>query len=236
MIVTRGFEKSPEIYKEITLELNERKEFMCLRRRKLPLDITISLPEKPINLRDYEQIPFETKEDFLRNVLDNIVDTKPEKTQRISSSIGKLPEEEKIRFPLVHFNITQVVQNNRKIKRSLPNISFNMRSWNDYPIRAKVKARVFLDNKDLGLVKGSRRGGKYMGYYDGNLLWNLNPYSMIFGNFNVPNQCITTNENLRIEVTVTLVGIDGTDYDLLPVSWTFMRDRNEWFFEPTGDC
>ena len=235
MIVTRGFENSPEIQKEIAWAIKEKKEFMCLRRRILSPDIPINLlMKKRINLEDYQQIPFDTPEELLRNVLDNLLE--PRQGIARAPSIQQPPTEEKRRFPLVHFYITQAVQNNPMIKRKLPNVGFNIRNSGDSPVRAKVKARVFLGSRDIGLVKGSKRGGKYMGYYDGKVLWNLNPYTLFFGNFSVPKICAETDENLRIEVSVTLIDVDGQKHKLLPVSWTFMRDKNDWFLEPTGDC
>lgn len=235
MIVTRGFESSPEIQKEIALAINEKKEFMCLRYRILSPEIPIDLLMKShINLEEYQQIPFDTQEELLRSVLDNLLE--PTKRMERPPSIKQPPAEEKRPFPLVHFTITQAVQNNPMVKRKLPNVGFNIRNWNDSPIRARVKARVFLGGKDLGLVKGSYRGGKYMGYYDGKVLWNINPYTLFFGNFSVPRICAETDQDLIIEVNVDLIDIDGRKYRLLPVSWTFMRDKNDWFLEPTGDC
>lgn len=235
MIVTRGFESSPEIKEEITLAIKEKKELMCLRRRILSPDIPIDLlMKRHIDLEEYQQIPFDTPEELLRSVLGNLFEPK-QKMERLPSIKQPLAEEKR-RFPLVHFNITQAVQNNPMVKRTLPNVGFNIRNWSDSPIRAKVKTRVFLGGKDLGLVKGSHRGRKYMGYYDGKALWNLNPYVILFGNFNVPKTCTETDQNLRIEVSVNLIDIDGQEHKLLPVSWTFMRDKNDWFLEPTGDC
>jgi len=46
MIVTRGFEKSLEIQKEISLAYNGEKKFMCLRRSNLSSDITIRFLER----------------------------------------------------------------------------------------------------------------------------------------------------------------------------------------------
>ncbi len=236
MIVTRGFKRSHEIIREITLALDEEKEFMCLRRRNLKTDIPIDLPKKDINLRDFQQIPFETRGELLRSVLDNLIEPKQKMIEKAPAPIKKPLVEEERRFPLVYFNITQIVRNDPRLKRNLPNVGFNMRNWNDSPIMAKVEGKVFLGDKNLGLVTGSRRGGKYIGYYDGNTLWNLNPYAMVFGNFNVPKICAKTDENLRIEVRVTLIDMDERQYELLPVSWTFMRNVNDWFFEPAGGC
>ena len=237
MIVTRGFEKSPEVQKEMKLALEEDKDFMCFRRRVLPTDVSIKyLQKKQINLGDYQQIPFDNPEDLLRKVLDNLIRPKQKIAKEPSAAIKKATAEEKRRFPIVHFNITQAIQNNPRIRRPLPDVGFDMRSWNDSPIKARVKAKVFLGKEDLGLVKGYQRAGKYIGYYNGKTLWNLNPYQVVFGHFHVPKICATSNEILRIEVEVALIESDGREHRLLPVGWTFMRSKNAWFFEPTGDC
>lgn len=235
MIVTLGFEISPEIQKEIALALKEEKDFMCLRHNYFPADMQTKLLKKYINLQNLQQITFGTSQELLHEVLHNLYKSKTA-IEETPLPIRQLPADERRLFPMVHFKITQAIQNNPRIQRKLPNVGFNIRSSNDSPIKAKVEARVFLGDKDLGLVKGSQRGGKYMGYYDGKTLWNLNPYTIAFGNFSVPKICAETDQNLRIEVSVTLIDIDGQEYKLLPVSWTFMRDKNDWFFEPTGDC
>ena len=236
MIVTDGFEKSDEIRKEITLAIAENKDFMCMIEKGLPSNVQTTLLHQNVELRDLQQIPFSTSAELLRSVLKNYREPKQELMKEIPSPMIQPTAEEKRPFPLVHFRITQAVANNPMVKRKLPNVGFNIKNSDDSPIRAKVKARVFLGNRDLGLVKGSKRGGKYMGYYDGKVLWNLNPYTLFFGNFSVPKICTETDENLRIEVSITLIDVDGQKHKLLPVSWTFMRDKNDWFLEPSGDC
>jgi len=237
MIVTRGFEKSPEVQKEISLALREDKDFMCFRRRVLPTDVSIRyLQKKQIDLKDYQQIPFDSPEDLLRKVLDNLVRPKQRMGKEPSPAIKQPTAEEKHRFPIVNFNITQAIQNNPRIRRTLPDVGFDMRSWNDSPVTARVTAKVILGEEDLGLVKGHQQAGKYIGYYNGKTLWNLNPYQVVFGHFHVPKKCATSDDVLRIEVEVTLIEIDGREHKLLPVGWTFMRNKNAWFFEPTGDC
>lgn len=237
MIVTRGFESSPEIQREIALAIEKDKDLMCHRRRILSSDIPIDYAQaqKQINLEAYQQIPFDTPEELLRNALDNLLDSE----QRIARapSIEEISsKEEKHRFPLTHFTITQAVQNNPLMRRRLPNVGFNIRNAGDSPIKATVRARVFLGSKDLGLVRGGKRAGKYMGYYDGKIVWHLNPYMLVFGNFSVPKECVESKEDLRIVVSVTLKDVNGQKHTLLPVGWTFMRDKNAWFLEPTGDC
>jgi hypothetical protein len=235
MIVTDGFEKSDEIRKEIALANAEKKDFMCMMEKGLPPNVQTALLLQNVELRDLQQTPFSTPAELLRSVLKHYNEPKPEPMEKIPSPITQPTAKEKAPFPLIHFKITQAIGNNPLVKRKLPKVGFNISNSGDSPIRAKVKARVFLGSKDLGLVKGSKRGGKYMGYYDGKRPWSLNPYTIVFGNFSVPKICAETDEDLRIEVNVTLIDTDGQNYKLLPVSWTFMRDKNSWFLEPTGD-
>jgi len=202
----------------------------------LPPNVQTALLLQNVELRDLQQTPFSTPAELLRSVLKHYNEPKPEPMKKIPPPMTQPTAKEKSPFPLIHFTITQAVANNPMVKRKLPNVGFNISNSGDSPIRAKVKARVFLGSRDLGLVEGSKRGGKYMGYYDGKLLWNLNPYTLFFGNFSVPKICAETDEDLRIEVSVTLIDVDGQKHKLLPVGWTFMRDNNDWFSEPTGDC
>lgn len=236
MIVTDGFEKSDEIRKEIVLANAEERDFMCMIEKGLPPNVQTTLLHQNVELRDLQQIPFSTPGELLRSVLKNYNEQKQEAMEEIPLPMTQPTAEEKRPFPLVHFRITQAVANNPMVRRKLPSVGFNIGNSGDSPIRAKVKARVFLGSRDLGLVKGRKRGGKYMGYYDGKVLWNLNPYTILFGNFSVPEMCTKTDENLRIEVSVTLVEVDGQEHKLLPLSWTLMRDKNGWFLEPAGDC
>jgi hypothetical protein len=138
--------------------------------------------------------------------------------------------------PLIHYQITQSIQNTN-LKRSLPDVGFNIRNWNSYPLKAKVQARVFLAGVDLGLIKGSERMGKYLGYYDGKTTWHLNPYTQFFGHFSLPKEFSEKpNESLTIEVKVTLEDLNGQKFEYLPVCWTYDKKTKDWFYEPTGDC
>lgn len=236
MLVTKGFERSPEIIKELKLARDQKRHFMCFRWKNLKPEIVIDLGDVRLNLKDQQQITFDTPEDLVRKFFDNYPKlnqkTGKEATPKVPRS--HLPSKE-TRSPLVHFEITQAIRNTR-ITRSLPDVGFNIRSWNDFPIRAIVKARVFLGRKDLGLIKGANRGGKYIGYYDGQTSWNLNPYTIVFGHFSIPRECIESDERLTIEVNIVLEDLNGQTYEYLPVGWTYMRENNKWFYEPSEDC
>jgi hypothetical protein len=71
-----------------------------------------------------------------------------------------------------------------------------------------------------------------MGYYDGQSSWNLNPYSIVFGHFSIPQECVTSKETLTIEVCTSFEDLEGNVSKYLPVAWTYIRDHNKWFYEP----
>jgi len=235
MIVTKGFERSSEISEEIKLAREQKRNFMCFRWKNLEPKILVDLGGQLFNLQDQQQITFDTPEGLVRAFFDNYpkYGQKTEKEATSRMPLSQLPSKD-ARTPLVHFEITQAVRNTG-IERSLPDVGFNIRSWNDFPVRARVKARVFLGGRDLGLVKGSHRGGKYMGYYDGKTPWNLNPYTLFFGHFSIPKECVeSVEEDLTVEVSVVLEDKNGILYDYLPVGWTYIRAHNVWFAEPRG--
>jgi hypothetical protein len=236
MIVTVLFEDSPQIIEELKLARQYGRKLMVFRWKNLKSDITINLGTEVLNLQELQQIPFSNLGELIRNFFDSYQKlnqkTAREATLQIPPSKSALKEKP---TPIVHYQITQAIRNT-SLKRLLPDVGFNIRSWNDYPLRAKVQTRVFLGDKDFGLIKGSKRWGKYLGYYDGQTKWNLNPYVQFFGHFSIPEECTKSDESLTIQVRVVLEDLEGHIFEYLPVGWTYMRDINDWFYEPTGDC
>jgi len=68
LLITPGFEKSDEVRSEMSLAFDEEKELMLLRHKDLDPNIIIELKDKQINLGDYNQISFDTKEELVREV------------------------------------------------------------------------------------------------------------------------------------------------------------------------
>jgi hypothetical protein len=131
------------------------------------------------------------------------------------------------RAPHLHMQITQQIQGTQS-KRILPSVGFTLANPNDYPIKIKIEARQILGKRNLGFIKDRK------GYYSGKRLFNLNPgTSLINGNFTISKECIQSTEELSIEITSTIVGPDNQEYKRLPESWTFMRDSNTWYYEPS---
>jgi len=84
LIITDGIETSPEVAKELEYACAQKNiEFVFLRHKGLQPQIMMDLGEKRLNLKDFEQTEFETKEDLLRQAL---------RILRETPIIGKLRE------------------------------------------------------------------------------------------------------------------------------------------------
>lgn len=237
MIVTAGFEKSQEIAEEIKLAREKRKDSMCFRWAELNPEIVIDLGGESLNTKDIEQIPFNNASELVRRFYDCYAKQNPTHPEQKTTEDRKTQSaSEESHPPLIHYEITQLIQNTM-LERMLPDVGFYIRSWYPRPVKARVKARIILDGKDLGMEKGVYRNGKYVGYYNGQTEWNLNPYTIVFGHFSIPQECVEgveKNKTLTIEVRVTLEDQDGQLFEHLPVAWTYIRKSNVWFFEPIG--
>jgi len=131
--------------------------------------------------------------------------------------------------PPIHFEITQVIRNNPGLSlRVFPNVGFNLSHCGIFflPVTAKVEVKNLLAGRDLGIMDDPT------GYYSGKTEWNLNPTTIIFGNFSVPKECADSNEDLKIEARVTIIDQYRRPHKYLPHCWTYVRKDNYWFLEP----
>lgn len=134
--------------------------------------------------------------------------------------------------PVTFFEITQVVRMNPELpSRQLPDVGFNLKHVDPrfLPVTAKVEVRYLLDQKYQGMIEG------HNGYYNGETDWHLNPTSIIFGHFSVPEKCVTHEESgkdFKIEVQVTIVDQYGRPHRHLPQAWTYVPTLNYWYIEP----
>jgi hypothetical protein len=111
----------------------------------------------------------------------------------------------------------------------LPRVGFALSNFNKFPLKARVKATVYLGTRGLGIVPPDPHG-----YYSGKVIWNLNAETAIFGNFAVHSECVSSSETLRIQVEVTVTDLQSREHKLLPVCYTYVRESNSWYLEPTG--
>lgn len=134
-------------------------------------------------------------------------------------------------WPKISWIITQGVLGNPRQRRELPSVGFNINNLNDYQVRVRIEARVFLGGRDLGLVDDSK------GYYNGKAKVNLEPFGDTYsglgnGSFSVPQECVTSNEELAIEVRIKIFYLRNRVYEHLPRGYAYSRKDNAWFLEP----
>ena len=125
-------------------------------------------------------------------------------------------------FPTV---LAQIQQRNFE----LPRVGFALSNLNKFPLKVRVIATVCLGTRKLGVVPPDPHG-----YYSGKKEWNVNAENAIFGNFSVHPECADSSETLRIELQLTMTDPQGRAYELLPVSYTYVRESKEWYLEPVS--
>jgi hypothetical protein len=136
--------------------------------------------------------------------------------------------------PCVPFEITQMIydrQNQRYLpphfRRPFPSVGFNMFNLNDYPIKVGVEVRMILGGRNRGLIPDAK------GHYNGKAEWGFEPgHGLVNGNFTVPEECAKSDEELTLEARVTVIDPDNREHRLLPKSWTYMREKVDWYYEP----
>ena len=131
-------------------------------------------------------------------------------------------------LPKIEMEITQKIHGLYQ-KRVLPIVGFNLFNPNSVPVRVKLKTSVILGGQNLGLVEDAK------GYYCGKRIHEFNA-DRGFGNgsFSIPQICVNSKEELTIEVRSFVIDEFGKEYERLPESWTYMRDSNDWYYEPSA--
>jgi len=66
LLITPGFDLSPEVKKELMLARKTPKQYIYFRQRDLGRKIVVDLGEEKIDLGKQQQVSFETKEELLR--------------------------------------------------------------------------------------------------------------------------------------------------------------------------
>jgi hypothetical protein len=125
--------------------------------------------------------------------------------------------------PPIQYRITQTLVSGGK--RIFPDIGLTVLHLGDsLPVKLRVLARIFLDQKDLGLPEPD--------LYSGKKIWNRNPRFGVHGHFTVPVEKIDDGQQLEIRVTVTVIDQYEREHQLLPVGWIYMPRINSWYLEP----
>jgi hypothetical protein len=158
--------------------------------------------------------------DLLRK-LDSFIRATPKPVQpREPYPVGHAPQ-----VPKLSYKITQTTSSGQK--RQLPSVGFTVRNESVLPVKFRVFALVYLNDKSFGSPSS------WSGHYNGKLTWNLNPgLALEDGNFTVPFEKVKKRDILMVVITVAILGKDGEETQLLPLSWVYMPEENDWYFEP----
>lgn len=112
LVITPGFDLSPEVRNELSLARRLGKDFIYFRHRDLGRKITVDLDNEKVDLGRQQQVSFETKEELLRlahNILRKCQGSLVSSSQKsVSVVTGKLKD--------AINNHEQVVKNNDGLK------------------------------------------------------------------------------------------------------------------------
>jgi len=113
---------------------------------------------------------------------------------------------------------------------ALPRVGFVIENHGAHlPVNLKVNIRVFLGNEELRPIIDPKKP-----YYSSKgITWNLNAGHIFFGNFSIPERCVQSKEDLKIEVQVTAIDSYRRSHPLLPNCYTYVKNQG-WFTEPTS--
>jgi len=129
--------------------------------------------------------------------------------------------------PPVYYRVTQqLTKLPNSPKREFPDVGFNLiHLGGSLPVRVKVVLDILLGGRSLGPPDRE--------YYSGDKLWHLNPYFDRGGHFRIPQEAVDSTERLDVKATVSIFDQYGREHKLLPVGWVYMREENDWYFEPS---
>jgi len=125
--------------------------------------------------------------------------------------------------PPVNYNVLPVYNIDKN-----PRTGFIISNLGPLPAKVKVKIRVFLGKKNLGLIEDKLQ------YYSGKTKWNLDAGFQFNGNFALRKEWIDSPETLRLEINVTVFDIHDQPHERLPLCFTYVKEKNYWYTEPTS--
>jgi hypothetical protein len=111
---------------------------------------------------------------------------------------------------------------------SLPRVGTLFINHGESLLKLKVVATVFLGNEEIDGVTGDIHG-----YYSGRTPIEMLPKWKFWGNFGIQDRCVTSPEVLRVQLDIEAVDEVGKKYRQLHFCYTYDRNKNEWFLEPT---
>jgi hypothetical protein len=127
--------------------------------------------------------------------------------------------------PNVHISVFQALNTPKGVYNfQLPKVGFEIST--DSSIKARVKMSIYLSDKELGLVDDKH------GYYSGEMIWERG-IGTFWGNFSIPAGCKDSRDTLRLQAEVVMTDSLNRTSTLVRC-FTYDRDNNSWFPEPTS--
>jgi len=227
-LITAGFEKSEQVIKEVFLTLDEGKGFMLLRHRDLSPEIVIDSENKRIDLGNYNQTSFDTKEDLTRKVLSasaEVISVYPQRPEVEARRKIKITSERWKPLPNIIFKVTQ------RLLRTFyfPQVGWEAYNDSSYQLRVRIEVHPILGGRDLHPLSDDD--------INGTKAYEVEPKSYLFGNgcFSLPQECAVSKDDLILEIRTTVEDINNPEkgqHKLVPRRWKYVREDNAWSYYP----
>ena len=141
------------------------------------------------------------------------------------------PEELKKRRDQVYEEFTRhlvppLIYKVQQGSRRLPDVGFTIHHLGNAP---SVQVLVTLDTYVNGVI---RTIDDMDPVYRGGLRWNLNPMEGVNGHFPLPKEACQVGTDIRIGVRIVIHDCYDRPHALLPVTYVYGHERNEWWLDP----
>ncbi len=96
---------------------------------------------------------------------------------------------------------------------------------NQNPVNLTLKLDAYVGKEKMDTIKNQ--------FYSGEIVWNLNPRTIVGGSFGIEKDWIESGEKFRIELNPTIIDIYERAHPLLPFCYTYVgKERNTWSYDP----
>lgn len=110
--------------------------------------------------------------------------------------------------------------------RRLPDVGFSIVHLGDAP---PVQVLITLDTYVVGVLKGVNETDSM---YRGRIRWNLNPKEGVNGHFQISDAARNEAADVRVGVRIVVHDCYDRPHALLPVTYVYDRNGNEWWLDP----
>jgi hypothetical protein len=245
LVITAGFELSPEIKKELSLAREyANKEFVYFRHKDLKPNLKIILNNGELDLGKQQQTPFETKQELLRKAHSILMESQKvyhtldtaltgdrtfnhgaQEIKSMAPSAGQWDP-----LPAIRVNVTQTPLGSSQI-RQMPQVGWELFNDSSYQLKIRIEVHPILGGRDLHPLSDNDMNGTKRYFVE--------PHAAAFGNglFSLPIECARSGEELILEMRSSAEDFNEPqkgEYKFVPKWWKYMRKENQWSYYPQG--